>query len=201
MNTAMKKTIQLTIVLFTVASMAMANDVLPSITLKNIPAEKKISLFIEGLNEEAKILLTDIDGQVLLSQETNGEKEFARVFNLNQLPRGEYFITVRTSLKEVVQPISLTGTEVLVNTEKKREFFTPVIRAEDDFVDVSLFNGRIGDVTVNILDSNNEQVFQEKLENVLVVEKRYRLDKLPWGRYTIEVVTPSKSYRKPFEVR
>ncbi|MCB9265822.1 MAG: T9SS type A sorting domain-containing protein [Lewinellaceae bacterium] len=201
MNTAMKKTIQLTIVLFTVASMAMANDVLPSITLKNIPAEKKISLFIEGLNEEAKILLTDIDGQVLLSQETNGEKEFARVFNLNQLPRGEYFITVRTSLKEVVQPISLTGTEVLVNTEKKREFFTPVIRAEDDFVDVSLFNGRIGDVTINILDSNNEQVFQEKLENVLVVEKRYRLDKLPWGRYTIEVVTPSKSYRKPFEVR
>ena len=201
MNTAMKKTIQLTIVLFTVASMAMANDVLPSITLKNIPAEKKISLFIEGLNEEAKILLTDIDGQVLLSQETNGEKEFARVFNLNQLPRGEYFITVRTSLKEVVQPISLTGTEVLVNTEKKREFFTPVIRAEDDYVDVSLFNGRIGDVTVNILDSNNEQVFQEKLENVLVVEKRYRLDKLPWGRYTIEVVTPSKSYRKPFEVR
>lgn len=197
----MKKTIQLTIVLFTVASMAMANDVLPSITLKNIPAEKKISLFIEGLNEEAKILLTDIDGQVLLSQETNGEKEFARVFNLNQLPRGEYFITVRTSLKEVVQPISLTGTEVLVNTEKKREFFTPVIRAEDDFVDVSLFNGRIGDVTINILDSNNEQVFQEKLENVLVVEKRYRLDKLPWGRYTIEVVTPSKSYRKPFEVR
>ena len=197
----MKKTIQLTIVLFTVASMAMANDVLPSITLKNIPAEKKISLFIEGLNEEAKILLTDIDGQVLLSQETNGEKEFAKVFNLNQLPRGEYFITVRTSLKEVVQPISLTGTEVLVNTEKKREFFTPVIRAEDDFVDVSLFNGRIGDVTINILDSNNEQVFQEKLENVLVVEKRYRLDKLPWGRYTIEVVTPSKSYRKPFEVR
>ena len=197
----MKKTIQLTIVLFTVASMAMANDALPSITLKNIPAEKKISLFIEGLNEEAKILLTDIDGQVLLSQETNGEKEFARVFNLNQLPRGEYFITVRTSLKEVVQPISLTGTEVLVNTEKKREFFTPVIRAEDDFVDVSLFNGRIGDVTINILDSNNEQVFQEKLENVLVVEKRYRLDKLPWGRYTIEVVTPSKSYRKPFEVR
>ncbi|MCB0589095.1 MAG: hypothetical protein KDD06_27650, partial [Phaeodactylibacter sp.] len=77
----------------------------------------------------------------------------------------------------------------------------PVIRAEDDFVDVSLFNGRIGDVTINILDSNNEQVFQEKLENVLVVEKRYRLDKLPWGRYTIEVVTPSKSYRKPFEVR
>lgn len=197
----MKKTIQLTIVLFTVASMAMANDALPSITLKNIPAEKKISLFIEGLNEEAKILLTDIDGQVLLSQETNGEKEFAKVFNLNQLPRGEYFITVRTSLKEVVQPISLTGTEVLVNTEKKREFFTPVIRAEDDFVDVSLFNGRIGDVTINILDSNNEQVFQEKLENVLVVEKRYRLDKLPWGRYTIEVVTPSKSYRKPFEVR
>ena len=201
MNTAMKKIIQLTILLLSVTSMMAANDNLPSITLKNIPAEKKFSLSIDGLKETAEIILTDIDGQVLLSQDTEGKKAFAKVFNLSELPSGDYFLTVRTSLRETVQPIALTKTEVLVYPERKREFYSPVIRVEKQHVDVSLFNGRIGNVTVNILDNNNAQVFQEKLENVLVVEKRYNLNQLPWGRYTIEVVTDSNTFYKAFSVR
>ncbi|MCB0557919.1 MAG: T9SS type A sorting domain-containing protein [Lewinellaceae bacterium] len=201
MKKAMKKIIQLSILLFSITSLAMANDNLPSITLKNIPAEKKFSLSIEGLKGRAGITLTDISGQVLLSQETEGEKEFAKVFNLSQLPAGEYFLTVSTSLRETVQPISLTETEVWVNTDKKREFYSPVIQLKEDYIDVSLFNGRIGNVTINILDKNNERIFQEKLENILVVEKRYRLDQLLWGAYTIEVVTPSNTYYKAFTVR
>ena len=201
MNTAMKKIIQLSILLFSITSLAMANDNLPSITLKNIPAEKKFSLSIEGLKGRAGITLTDISGQVLLSQETEGEKEFAKVFNLSQLPAGEYFLTVSTSLRETVQPITLTETEVLVDYNKKREFFSPVIQVKGEHIDVSMFNGRIGNVTINILDHNNEPVFQEKLENVLVVEKRYNLDQLHWGRYSIEVITPSKTYNKAFQVR
>ena len=197
----MKKIIQLTILLLSVTSMMAANDNLPSITLKNIPAEKKFSLSIDGLKETAEIILTDIDGQVLLSQDTEGKKAFAKVFNLSELPSGDYFLTVRTSLRETVQPIALTKTEVLVYPERKREFYSPVIRVEKQHVDVSLFNGRIGNVTVNILDNNNAQVFQEKLENVLVVEKRYNLNQLPWGRYTIEVVTESNTYYKAFSVR
>ena len=197
----MKKIIQLTILLLSVTSMMAANDNLPSITLKNIPAEKKFSLSIDGLKETAEIILTDIDGQVLLSQDTEGKKAFAKVFNLSELPSGDYFLTVRTSLRETVQPIALTKTEVLVYPERKREFYSPVIRVEKQHVDVSLFNGRIGNVTVNILDNNNERVFQEKLENVLVVEKRYNLNQLPWGRYTIEVVTGSNTYYKAFSVR
>lgn len=201
MNTAMKKFIQLAIVFFSVTSWVAANDYLPSITLKNIPAEKKFSLVIEGLKETAEIRLTDIDGQVLLSQDTEGQKDFAKIFNLSQLPGGEYFLTVRTSLRETVQPVTLTDTEVLVNTEKKREFYSPVIQVKKEYVDVSLFNGRIGTVTVRILGANNEEVFREKLENVLVVEKRYRLDQLPWGTYTMQVATPANTYYKTFDVR
>ena len=201
MNTAMKKIIQLTIVLFTVTSALMANDYLPSITLKNVPAEKKFSLAIEGLKENAKIILTDIDGQVLLSQDTEGKSSFAKVFNLNELPSGDYFISVRTSLRETVQPIVLTETDVRVNPDRKREFYSPVIRVEKEHVDVSLFNGRIANVTVKILSNGSEPVFEENLENVLVVEKRYKLDKLPWGRYTIEVITESDTFHKDFDIR
>ena len=201
MNTAMKKIIQLTILLFTVTSSLMANDYLPSITLKNIPAEKKFSLAIEGLSENANIILTDINGQVLLSQDTEGKSAFAKVFNLNELPSGDYFLTVRTSLRETVQPIALTKTEVLVNPDRKREFYSPVIRVEKQHVDVSLFNGRIANVTVKILSNGSEPVFEENLENVLVVEKRYKLDKLPWGRYTIEVITESDTFHKDFDIR
>lgn len=198
---AMKKFVQLTIVMFAVTSMAMASGYLPSITLKNVPSEKKFSLSIEGLKETAEITLTDLNGQVLLSQKTEGLKNFAKVFNLSQLPSGNYFLTVSTSLRETVQPITLTDSEVLVDYSKKREFFSPVIRAEKGHVDVSLFNGRIGDVTVEILDNNGDTIFREKLENVLVVEKRYQLDKLPWGVYSIEVRTPAKTYYKNFDVR
>ncbi len=197
----MKKFIQLAILLFAVTSVSMANDLLPSITLKNVPSEKKFTLSIEGLKDKAEIILTDESGQILLSQETKGEQAFAKVFNLNQLPEGEYFLTVSTSLTETVQPLTLTENGVLLDSGKKREFFKPVIRVAEGHVDISLFNGRIGDVSVRILDHNNVAVFQEKLENVLVVEKRYRLAQLPWGNYSIEVATPSKTYYKAFDVR
>lgn len=204
MKKAIKKIILLAALVLAITSVAMANHYLPAITLKNIPAEKKFSLSIEGLNESENvaIVLTDINGQVLLREEAKGGKQFAKIFNLNQLPAGEYFISIRTSLQETVQPISLTQAEVLVDTGKRKEFFSPVIKvANSDHVDVSLFNGRLADVKVNILDYQNRPVFQEKLENVLLVQKRYRLDKLPWGQYTIEVVTPTHTYSKSFNIR
>lgn len=197
----MKKFIQMTILLFAVTSVSIANDLLPSIILKNVPSEKKFTLSIEGLKDNAEIILTDESGQILLSQETNGQPAFAKVFNLSQLPEGEYFLTVSTSLTETVQPLTLNETGVLFDSGKKREFFKPVIRVAEGYVDVSLFNGRIGDVSVRIFDHKNEMVFQEKLDNVLVVEKRYRLSQLPWGNYSIEVATPSKTYYKAFDVR
>lgn len=204
MKTAMKKVIQLIVILFVVTSAAMANNYLPSVTLKGIPAEKKFSLTIEGMSEREKVSITlsNEDGQVLLQEEAKGKKEFAKVFNLKQLPAGEYFLTVSTNLRKSVQPITLTSGEVLVNPDKRREFYSPVISVGgSEYVDVSLFNGRIANITVNIRNHGSELVFQEKLENVLVVEKRYRLDKLPWGQYTIEVITPDDTYYKTFNVR
>ena len=78
MKAMKKKIIQLTIVLFAVTSMSMVQQPPAVDYLKNIPAERKFSLSIEGLTEKAEITLSDIDGQVLLNQKTEGQKNSPR---------------------------------------------------------------------------------------------------------------------------
>ena len=201
MNTALKNLALLSLLAFTVSATALTANAMPTISMNPVPAEKKVTLSIEGLKESATILLQDETGQVLLRENTKEEANFAKLINLTQLSAGNYYLRVKTSLKEVVQPIVLTETEAIVNTSKQREFFSPIIKTNGGYIDISFFNGKVGDVEVAILDKSGNAVFQETLQNVVIVQKRYNVNNLRWGNYTFRVSTPNQVHYHPFDAR
>ncbi|MCB0568190.1 MAG: PPC domain-containing protein [Phaeodactylibacter sp.] len=201
MSAAMKKFFQLSVILLSLAIPAMAGTGFPAINLKHVPSEKKVTLSIDGLKENTTIILQDDNGYTLMKEETEGQASFAKLLNLDNLPAGNYYLRIQTSLKEVVQPIVLTEKEAIVNPSRQREFFAPVIKANGGYLDISLFNGRLSDVEVTILDQDDNVAFTETLQNVVIVQKRYNLNQLRWGTYTIQVRTPEKLYQQQFNVR
>lgn len=187
----------------TAVSKALATDYLPFIKVSAIPSEKKFALTISNLKEEASISLRDGEnGSVLVSEKAGAQSTFAKVFNLDNLATGKYYVSVKTSMQEIVQPITLTKYGVEADPNKVRKFYAPIFNIHSNqYVDVSYFAGKIDDVLVTIYNNNGAVVYKERLDNVLLVEKRYDLEGLPWGRYSIQVETEANVYSKDFDVR
>jgi hypothetical protein len=173
----------------------------PEFTFTPIPAEQKFALTINKLKEKAEIILRDQEGIILMNETADASGAYAKVFNLSNLPEGTYYMSIRTSTRETVQPIKLDKNGVTVVESKRKEIYSPTIKSTPKYVDVSLYNGKIDDVKISILDNNAQLVFEEELNNVLIVEKRYNTDKLQWGNYTMIVETPYDVYSRDFTVR
>jgi len=174
----------------------------PEYTFTPIPTEQKFALTITKLKEDAKITLRDQEGIILMTETAKAAgSAYTKVFNLGNLPQGTYIMSIRTSIKETVQPIVLDARGVTVDGSKRKQIYSPAVKSTPKHVDVSLYNGQIADVKVSILDNNSRLVFEEELENVLLVEKRYSTEKLQWGRYTMIVETPYHVYSHDFAVR
>ncbi|MCR9099816.1 MAG: hypothetical protein NXI25_07670 [bacterium] len=202
----MKKLATLTmamIFMMSAATAALATDYMPFIKVSAIPSEKKFALTITNLKEGAEISLRDgATGALLVSEEAAAKKTFAKVFNLDNLETGIYYVSVKTSMQEIVQPITLTKYGVEADPNKVRKFYAPIFKVHgNQYVDVSYFAGKLDDVVVTIFNNNGSTVYRERLDNVLLVEKRYDLKTLPWGRYTIQVETEANVYTRDFDVR
>lgn len=205
MTMTMKKSLfQLALLLFAAGNLpASTAEKLPQINFSPIPAEQKFSLTINNLKEAASITLHDGDnGSILLTATAPKGQNFAKIFNLSQLPVGDYYVKITTSLQKTVQPIQLTKHGVIVDHANTKKSFAPIFRVESGkYVDLSYFAGKIAQVKVAIFDDNGKEVFSEDLDNVYLVEKRYSLKHLPWGSYSIQLRTNDEVFARSFELR
>jgi hypothetical protein len=167
----------------------------PFISINSIGSEKKVSLVLKNLKGSTTIRLESALEGVLLEEEiTNAE--YARVLNLNELSDGKYKLVVSTGLRETEQPISITRTGLSLNINDRKLFFAPVVRTTGQLLDVSLLNNQLTTLKLRIEDAEGILVYEDEVRNVVKVEKRYNLSKLPAGEYTVVLNVGDKAYLK-----
>ena len=182
-------------VLFVLPLAMQAKDDNPFISINTIGSEKKVSLVLKNLRTPTTIRLESALEGVLLEEEiTNAE--YARVLNLNELSTGNYKLVVSTGVRETEQPISITRTGLSLNIGDRKEFFAPVVRMNGSLLDVSLLNSNLTTLKLRIEDAEGILVYEDEARNVVKVEKRYNLSKLPVGEYTVVLSVGDKSYVK-----
>ncbi|WP_421798172.1 hypothetical protein [Haliscomenobacter sp.] len=182
-------------VLFVLPLAMQAKDDNPFISINTIGSEKKVSLVLKNLRTPTTIRLESALEGVLLEEEITNE-EYARVLNLNELSTGNYKLVVSTGVRETEQPISITRTGLSLNIGDRREFFAPVVRMNGSLLDVSLLNSNLTTLKLRIEDAEGILVYEDEARNVVKVEKRYNLSKLPVGEYTVVLNVGDKSYVK-----
>lgn len=189
------KKMTLIVALLSLNVVAFANYLEPDVRIATIPDVKKFSLELANVEADATtISLYDAAGVALIKEKVD-KVTYGKVFNLAKLPTGAYELVIKTSNRDIVQPIKLTLDGVEVDVNRRKVYFAPTILTNKTNLDISFFQGKITDVTVNIYQ-DNELVFTEDFNNIIKVERRYDLTSMPKGKYNVTVVTDYKSYYK-----
>ena len=187
----MKRTIINLIVAVLVATTASAG-ITPSITTDGTKAFivdteswKSDHLDVEIRDNKGSLIFTDT------YTTKNGKK-----FNFENLPNGEYTITLSDDLRSTTQTFEITRDAIFVNPNKVVEY-KPVINMEDNHIDVNYLS-RNSSTSVAIY-GNNEKIYDVKFKDQNAVHQRFDISQLPEGSYTLSVRSGGRSYTERFK--
>ena len=162
---------------------------------------KQVVVELAGFAGPVSLQLKSEKEELLVDEIVPVGAAFAKVFNLSQLPAGRYELFVGSTNKEVVQPLIVTEADVVLNEGQRREYFAPTALLRDRNLDLNWFSSRIaGQVEVVILDNAGTPIFRDAIKNVFRLERRYRLEHLPRGQYTLRITTPHKTYYQALDL-
>lgn len=179
--------------LFIVSSTATAEDRSNNFELKTLEA-KKISLTLEEVKTATSLTIKNENGKTLLYEQVRRTKHFAKVFNLEALEAGIYNFLITDQQKEVVQPFEIRAGKVMLDEYRRKEFYAPVVKSKQKFIDIALLNKGMANVELTVMDKAGNVLFAEEFKGMLRIERRYNLKKMRRDTYTVKIVTTHKAY-------
>jgi len=146
-----------------------------------------------GKQKVERIAILDEYG-VLLFEENKIEKDYRKVFELSNLPVGEYYFLVSDKEGTMVQPFLISQHELKINEADIQFIFKPKFSQKDDLLALHMqiigeqkVNVRINDTDGNNIYSNTELCWDGFF-------KSYDLSALETGEYEIDVKTEFTSF-------
>jgi len=158
-------------------------------------------------NEHAKGLIFKLDAQSnkttlkfldkeehIIYRENFSNGIFSKKIDLKLIENGIYSFVMENELRSVVYTIDVnsTGVKIIERIEHNKPFF----RKKGDLVYVNLLNVNTDDVVIEVYDNNGEILFNEIIENSLIIGKVFNFKKAKNGNYTVIVKDKGTSYYK-----
>ncbi|GJM33718.1 MAG: hypothetical protein DHS20C18_27190 [Saprospiraceae bacterium] len=181
------------------STMAMASNTAPTFRVTEVSNAKKVRLEVISTDTKANMQIIDENEVVLFDQIV--EHTFFKTLNLENLPNGDYRLVLTTTTRIITQPFHLEANKAVVNEDFRKEYFLPIIRQNEDFVDVSVLNKQLANVEVSIRNESGEEIFSEIFRNQLKVERRYDVSTLERGIYTLRMKTSAKTIYKELMIK
>jgi hypothetical protein len=132
--------------------------------------------------------------EAILKETVKNKTNFLKKYDVANMPSGHYTMIITKENSRISQPFSVQkGVLSLSETDKKVKYF-PAVNFKNDNMDVNVFLGYYGTITVNVLDDEGNKVFSQKHENVEILHKRFNVAELSRGTYKVEVVAGDKTF-------
>jgi hypothetical protein len=148
----------------------------------------------------AEVALIDAEGTVLYQGvlKPNGQKPTA--FNVNTLPDGQYYLTATNDEFWFSQGLTISNNRLTVNAQTMQEVARPTLTAYDrNKFELTLPARNVPAVNVAIYNGNDELVFSDNFRNSPA--RRFNLDGLPVGDYTVLVGPDQKRFAQRIAIR
>lgn len=172
----------------------------PSIEITKANYEKKISFSAEGITGKATLNLLDKAGVNLYTQLIADQSNYAKILDIEALPDGNYVIEFVTETNEVLQPFVIKSDRIQLFTADQTIRFVPIVKQTEQFFDLSFSNDQIGTIEIEINRANGSLVHEERVKNVLKVERRFDMSKMEAGTYIVKVATSAKTYYREVQL-
>lgn len=196
MKKVMIKCVLTTFLTFSLLSYVMANPNLPAVEIVQASYEKKISFEARGVQGQSKVSLIDNEGVRLYAKTWKDQTKVGKIFDLEQLPAGNYTLVFETEANEILQPFSIEARQIELAVSDRIVRYIPVVTKNEAFIDVSWTNDRMSSLVIQIEDEDGELLVEDKLKSVLKVARRYNVSRLASGTYFVKVKTSKKTYYK-----
>jgi hypothetical protein len=155
---------------------------------------KSFKLAIKQGEEEVKLKLLDQFGQVLYNESIQARAAYKKVFNLSTLPTGEYRLELEYPIKIQVMPITVDRGGIELHQQEVTEMFKPFFRERDSKISINMLNTRHNPLKIRVSDDEGQLVYQDTLDNDLIIGKQYDLSELDPGDYTVNLYSESRVF-------
>ena len=122
----------------------------------------------------------------VVHHETVTQMSILKKYDLRQLEGGDYTLIIENGRTKTIQPFILEfGSIKILETERVTKRLPQILQVKTN-MDVRVYMTKKSTVSINIVDNQGINVFEEKTEAVSLA-KRYNLSKLPSGVYFVQV--------------
>lgn len=165
--------------------------------------QKSVLLSFNDVNNGEVIILLKDDNDAILHKEVVAiQTNFAKKFNLKNLPAGLYFLEISDELTEVIQPLKVSKSTIDLDPSARTKFYKPVYRFENNKLNINFLAINSDKINVYVFDAQNQQIFSEKFEtNGKPFGQRFDLSTLEKGEYNIKIKAGNQFFYKTVTIK
>jgi hypothetical protein len=137
-------------------------------------------------------------GEMVYEGKMSEDISYIKVFNLSNLPEGEYDLTVET--EEKVYRKYLAVNRATCHLLSESEYHKPVFDNEDGSLRIAFSNPEDEKLTISFRNSLGT-FFKDEANQVKVFKRKYNLAMLEPGDYHVDLLAGEDTYSYYFEIR
>lgn len=192
----MKKTLKISLVIavvLTALNVRAVNSELPSNLKTKADDGKKVSFTLEE-TKNVQMTIFDSNDDLVFRENISVNDNKMRTYDLTHFPEGEYYLETESDLKISKYKIKVIGNVAHLSSEAVYVVYKPVFVSKDGLVTVKLLNLEETPISVTILDSNNNEVYQNTFKSEISFGKAFRIENIKNSKCTFIVAFAGKTF-------
>ncbi|MFD2835184.1 T9SS type A sorting domain-containing protein [Gramella sp. AN32] len=193
----MKKTMK-TMVLVLVALFAMSATASDDLDLK-VNNRQNLVVNVQQIEKGAVLILKDEKGLILFKDKFFEEHTYSKTLDFNDLPNGEYVLSLDKKFSVLSTTITKRGEEITVETPEMNILFKPSFKKVGKKIYFFLANPDSKNAVLEIYDNSGQLVGTAKSDNV-VIKKMLDFSQMPKGDYSATVKLDNKVFTEKISI-
>jgi len=195
----MKQIIKISLVLVFVLTytFSFSNDV--ELFVKN-KSDKFSYVTFENVNEGSLLLIKDIDGEILYSEQIKQTGTYTKGFILTNLPNADYYFELDKQDMIKISPFKVDGNSVAFIEEKGYEIAKPEIIVKNSCVYISKESMLKQSIKIEVYNEDYDLAFSEKLKNTQSLNRVYDFSNFKKGAYIILVKSEGRVFENKINI-
>ena len=162
---------------------------------------KSFALSLEEMqNQTHTIQIKDQNDFVFLDEKVEGASNFGKMYNLENLPKGKYFLVIENDEKIITQLIWANERFLSIEAKNQLEVLKPTIEVAATYLDINMLYFQKDKIAILLKDAAGNVLYNDQFKTFGSLNKRFNINNLPKGNYQIAIQTNAFNVKKDFEV-
>lgn len=160
---------------------------------------KAFAVTLQSLeNQTHSIQLKDANGITLITEKIVQQAEFGRMYNLENLPEGNYNLVVENDQRVLIQSISIHRRFLTIDKAARKEILKPAILVENNFIAINMLHFEKEVISITLKNRKGQVVYRDSFKSYGSLNKQLNISDLPKGNYSFVIQTNAYEVTKNF---